>query len=75
MGQVCKKGVRLMLLNGMEVRQADGMYYVFNEFGELKSVHYLPNDGQLMADFTTLNIITKAEAIRWGIIKPQKRNK
>jgi hypothetical protein len=64
-----------MLINGMEVQQAGGLYYVFNEFGELKSIHYMPNDGQLLADFKTLDIITKAEAIRWGIIKPQKRNK
>ncbi len=62
-----------MLLNQMEVRQADGLYYVFNEYGELKSIHYMPNDGQLMADFRTLDIITKAEAIRWGIMKPKRK--
>lgn len=63
-----------MILNQMEVRQADGLYYVFNEYGELKSIHYMPNDGQLMADFRTLDIITKAEAIRWGIMKPKRKS-
>lgn len=63
-----------MLLNGMEVRQDNGLYYVFTEYGELKSMHYLPNDGQLMADFKTLEIITRAEALRWGIISPKKKN-
>ena len=62
-----------MLLNGMEIRQDNGLYYVFNEYGELKSIHYLPNDGQLMADFKTLEIITKVEALRWGIIKPKRK--
>lgn len=64
-----------MRLNGMEVRQANGIYYVFTEYGELKSMHYLPCDGQYLADFKTLDIITKAEALRWGIIKPTKNNK
>lgn len=62
-----------MELNGMEVRQANGLYYVFNEFGELKSIHYLPDDGQLLSDFKTLEIVTRAEALRWGIIKPKKK--
>lgn len=63
-----------MLLNGMEVRQANGLYYVFNEFGELKSIHYLPDDGQLMADFKVMDHITKVTALRWGIISPKKKN-
>lgn len=63
-----------MLLNGMEVRQANGLYYVFNEFGELKSIHYLPDDGQLMADFKAMDHITKVTALRWGIISPKKKN-
>ena len=63
-----------MLLNGMEVRQDNGLYYVLTEYGELKSIHYLPNDGQYMADFKTLELITKVEAMRWGIISPKKKN-
>lgn len=62
-----------MLINGMVVQQANGLYYVFNEFGELKSIHYLPEDGQMMANFKTLEMITRAEAIRWGIIHPKKK--
>ena len=55
------------------MRQANGLYYVFTEYGELKSIHYLPDDGQLMADFKAMDLITKAEALRWGIIKPKKK--
>lgn len=62
-----------MELNGMVVKQVNGIYYVFNEFGELKADIYLPNDGQLMADFRTMEYITRAIAIRWGIIKPKKK--
>lgn len=62
-----------MQLNGMEVRQADGLYYIFTEFGELKAEIFLPSDGQYMADFKTLDYVTKAIALRWGIIKPKKK--
>ena len=62
-----------MIINGMEVRQADGLYYVFTIQGELKSIHYMPKDGQYLADFKALEIITKAEGIRWGIIKNSPR--
>ncbi len=51
----------------------DEVLYVLTEYGELKSIHYLPNDGQLMADFKTLELITKVEAMRWGIISPKKK--
>lgn len=63
-----------MILNGMEVIQRNGLYYVFTQYGELKSVHYLPDDGQLMADFKVMDHITKATALRWGIISPKKKN-
>lgn len=63
-----------MLLNGMEVQQANGLYYIFTQYGELKSMHYLPDDGQMLADYKTLEIITRAEALRWGIISPKKKN-
>ena len=43
-----------MLMNNMNVFQSNGLYYVFNEQGELKSMIYLPHDGQLLADFKTL---------------------
>lgn len=62
-----------MQLNGMELRQADGLYYIFTEFGELKAEIMLPCDGQYMADFKTLDYVTKAIALRWGIIKPKKK--
>ncbi len=62
-----------MLMNNMNVLQSNGLYYVFNEQGELKSMIYLPNDGQLLADFKTLDLMTKAMAYRWGILKPSKK--
>lgn len=57
----------------MQVMEANGLYYVFDSHGELRSIHYLPRDGQYMADFKTMDFITKATAVRWGIIKPKKK--
>lgn len=62
-----------MLMNDMNVFQSNGLYYVFNEQGELKSMIYLPHDGQLLADFKTLDLMTKAMAYRWGILKPSRK--
>ena len=45
-------------MNNMNVFQSNGLYYVFNEQGELKSMIYLPHDGQLLADFKTLDLMT-----------------
>lgn len=33
----------------------------------------LPPDSQKMADAKTLNIITKAIALRWGVLKEKKK--
>ena len=62
-----------MLMNKMNVFQINVLYYVFNEQGELKSMIYLPHDGQLLADFKTLDLMTKAMAYRWGILKPSRK--
>lgn len=62
-----------MEINSMVVKQVNGLYYIFTEYGELKAAIYLPDNGQLLADFNTLNFITKAIAIRWGIIKGKKK--
>lgn len=62
-----------MLMNNMNVFQSNGLYYVFNEQGELKSMIYLPHDGQLLADFKTLDLMTKAMAYRWGILKHSRK--
>ena len=48
-----------MELNGMQVMEANGLYYVFDSHGELRSIHYLPQDGQYMANFKTMDFITK----------------
>ena len=60
-------------MNNMNVFQSNGLYYVFNEQGELKSMIYLPHDGQLLADFKTLGLMTKEKAYRWGILKPSRK--
>lgn len=62
-----------MVLNQMEVRQADGLYYIFTQQAEMKAVIQLPHDGQTMADFDTMRIITKALALRWGIVRSGKK--
>ena len=62
-----------MELNNMEVIQSNGLYYIFDINGQLMGIQYLPHNGQLLADFKTLDIITKAIALRWGIIKPKKK--
>ena len=62
-----------MELNNIEVIQSNGLYYIFDINGQLMGIQYLPHSGQLLADFKTLDIITKAIALRWGIIKPKKK--
>lgn len=68
-----KRGCSSMELNNMEVIQSNGLYYIFDINGQLMAIQYLPHNGQLLADFKTLDIITKAIALRWGIIKPKKK--
>lgn len=62
-----------MIVNEMVVQQANGLYYIFNQQGEMKAQIYLPYDGQLLADFKTIEVITKALAYRWGILTPTKK--
>ena len=69
-----RKEEKIMLINDMVVLETNGLYYIFSQQGELKSIHYMPKDGQLLADFRTLDLITKATAVRWGIIKPKKKS-
>jgi len=64
-----------MIMNELQVVQQNGLYHVLTQQGQLISMHYLPPDGQLMYDNKTLDIITKAEAIRWGILKPKKSSR
>lgn len=62
-----------MLLNGMEIRQANGVYYFFTEYAELKAQVQLPANQDILADFKCCDIISKALAIRWGIIQQKKK--
>ena len=62
-----------MLLNEMIVYQSNSIYRVFTEHGELKAEVYLPDNGQLIHDYKCMDMITKAIALRWGIIQPKKK--
>lgn len=64
-----------MLVNGMVVYQVNGLYYFFTQQGELKAQVYLPADGQMLADFKTIEVVAKALAYRWGILRPTKNSK
>ena len=68
-------GVHNMLLNDMIVIQANGLYYIYSQQQELKAMIYFPPDNQQLYDFKCLDIITKAIAIRWGIIPPPRKRK
>lgn len=62
-----------MVINRIVVRQADGIYYLFDEYGQERAHIKLPADEQLLADFKTLELITKAIAYRWGLIGPKAK--
>lgn len=64
-----------MYLNNLVIYQCNGLYYIYTEQQELKGMIYLPPDKQLMYDCKCLDIITKALAIRWGIISGPFRRK
>lgn len=68
-------GASNMLLNELIVVQANGLYYIYSQQQELKAMIYLPPDNQNLFDFKALDVITKAIAIRWGIITPPKKHK
>lgn len=64
-----------MLLNELLVYQSNGLYYIFTQQQELKAMIYFPPDNQHLYDLKYLEIITKAIAIRWGIISPPRKRK
>lgn len=64
-----------MVLNQIGVVQANNLYYFYTENNIYLGVVALPDNGQYMFDMKTLDIITKALAVRWGIIPmPKKRS-
>ena len=64
-----------MVLNSMVIRQANNLYYIFSPQGELRAIVAAPPDGQMMANFSMFEMITRALGIRWGIISPKSRQK
>lgn len=64
-----------MLLNELLIYQANGLLYIYSQQQELKAIIYFPPDNQQLYDFKCLDSITKAIAIRWGIISPPHKRK
>ena len=64
-----------MILNEMVIKQANNLYYIFSQQGELRAIVAAPADGQMMENFAMCEMVTRATAIRWGIIKPKSRQK
>ena len=64
-----------MVLNEIGVVQDENRYHFYTENNLYLGVVALPANGQYMFDAKTLDIITKALAVRWGIISmPKKKN-
>ena len=64
-----------MRLNNMIVRQVNGIYSICNPQGELTAQVGLPSDGQTLADYKTIDAITKVLANRWGVKQSSTRRR
>ena len=62
-----------MILNEIGIVQTNNQYHFYTENNLYLGAIALPDNGQHLFDAKTLNIITKALAVRWGIIPMQKR--
>lgn len=62
-----------MFLNGLEVQQANGVYYFIDEYTGVKAQVLLPPNNDVLADYKCCDIISKAIALRWKIIKPKSK--
>lgn len=64
-----------MILNQIGIVQDENRYHFYTENNLYLGVVALPANGQYTFDAKTLDIITKALAVRWGIISmPKKKN-
>lgn len=54
--------------------QMQNEYHFWSQNGFYFGAVILPPNGQYMADAKTLNIITKALALRWQLIQPKRTN-
>lgn len=52
--------------------QIQNEYYFYTGTGIYLGTVILPADRQFMADAKVLNIITRAIALRWGLIQPRR---
>lgn len=62
-----------MWLNRMYVWQADGLLYIYTQYGELKATVALPQNGQQLQNIRILDKITKILAMAWGYITPPEK--
>ena len=62
-----------MVLNEIGVVQSSNQYHFYTENNIYLGGVVLPDNGQYMFDAKTLDIITKALAVRWGIIPMPKK--
>lgn len=57
----------------MYVWQANGLLYIYTQYGELKAIVALPQNGQQLQNIRILDRITKTLAIAWGYITPPEK--
>lgn len=62
-----------MILNNIGIVQSNNQFLFYTETNIFLGAVYLPNNGQHLDDAKTLNIITRALAVRWGLIQTQSR--
>lgn len=60
-----------MWLNKMYVWQANGLLYIYTQYGELKAIISLPQNGQQLQNIRVLDKLTKILAMSWGYMNPQ----
>lgn len=63
-----------MKLNYLFLEQRGNILRVFTPQGVPIADISMPLDGQQMNDYQCMNIITKALAIRWGVIIPKGKS-
>lgn len=63
-----------MVMNHMNIIQSGNTFYLYTETNLCLGGVVLPNNGQHLYDLRTLELITKALAIRWGVINPPKKH-
>lgn len=65
--------VDMMVLNNIGVVQVGCQYHFYTQNNIYLGAVAMPDNGQLAFDTKMLDVITKALAIRWGIIPMPKK--